>query len=334
MAEQVLVTLDGQVRDADVPHLHADDLAAVRGDGIFETLLVRDGRACKVALHLDRLASSAAALELPEPDRAHWRTAVETATREWGRDREGLMRLVLSRGRESGGPPTAFVTVGPVGEHVLRARRDGISVITLPRGFSVDLSQAAPWQLLGAKTLSYATNMAALRHARALGVDDVVFTSSEGRVLEGPRSTVVIARGKTLITPPPEQGILPGTTQKALFEVAADKGYRCEYDTLLPMDLVVAEGIWLVSSVTLAARVHTLDGLALPVAPAAEDVASMVDLAVEAVGSGWLSTERSTTFRSNNQLRRDTTSSSFVNRDRADAHVSIPKPVLRADFSE
>jgi len=285
MAEQVLVTLDGQVRDAGVPLLHVDDLAVVRGDGVFETLLVRDGRACKPALHLDRLESSARALELPWPGRGLWSRAIETAAREWGGDHEGWMRLVLSRGREGGGPPTAFITVGPVAERVRQARRHGVSAVTLRRGFSVDLSATAPWQLLGAKTLSYATNMAALRHAQSHGADDVVFTSSEGRVLEGPRSTVVIARGKTLITPPPEQGILPGTTQKALFEVAPDKGYTCEYAPLFPSDLIAAEGVWLMSSVTLAARVHTLDGLGLPFPPAAEDVASLVELAVETVGS-------------------------------------------------
>lgn len=279
------MTLDGQVRDADEPLLHVDDLAVVRGDGVFETLLVRDGRACKPRLHLDRLESSASALELPWPGRGLWTRAVDAAAREWGDTREGWMRLVLSRGREAGGPPTAFVTVGPVGERVLRARREGVSAITLPRGFSVDLSATAPWQLAGAKTLSYATNMAALRHASAQGADDVIFTSSEGRILEGPRASVVIARGKTLITPPPDQSILAGTTQKALFEVASDKGYTCEYAPLFPADLIVAEGVWLISSVTLAARVHTLDGLSLPLSPVAEDVASLVEAAVETVGS-------------------------------------------------
>ncbi len=113
--------------------------------------------------------------------------------------------------------PTAYVLVLPVPDRVQKARTDGVAVVTLSRGISIDLAQAAPWQLLGAKTLSYASNMAALRFASRMGADDVIFTSTENRVLEGPRSSVVIARDKQLITPPAKNGVLPGVTQRALF---------------------------------------------------------------------------------------------------------------------
>lgn len=284
MSDRVLVTLDHEIRDADTPLLYADDLAVVRGDGVFETLLVDRGRACKVEPHLARLRSSARALGLPDPELDDWRLSIDLAAEQWGNGREGVMRLVLSRGREAGGEPTAFVMVGPLSDAVRSARRDGVAVLTLDRGFSTSFSANAPWQLLGAKTLSYATNMAALRYASHYGSDDVIFLSSEGNVLEGPRSSVVIARGKTLVTPPPEQGILPGTTQRALYSVARSKGFRCEYAPLRPADLIVSEGIWLVSSVTKAARVHTMDGVRMPEAPRAQEFAELVDIAVETAG--------------------------------------------------
>ena len=74
--------------------------------------------------------------------------------------------------------------------------------------------------------------------------------------------------------------ILCGTTQQALFEVATAKGYECDYRPLRPADLDAAQGIWLVSSITLAARVHTLDGRALQPAPCAAEIAELVDAAV------------------------------------------------------
>jgi len=282
----VVVTLDGEVRPPETPLLFADDLAAVRGDGVFETLLVRAGGACLVEAHLGRLTHSAKLLDLPEPDLAAWRHAIDLAARQWAADTadEGAMRLVYSRGRERGSAATAYVTVNPIADRITAARRDGVAAVTLPRELPASGVEAMPWLLAGAKTLSYAINMAALRHAARQGAGDVIFVSSDGYVLEGPRSTVVIAVGGgdnvCLLTPPPWYPILRGTTQQALFGVARAKGYDCDYRALRVADLFAAQGLWLVSSMTLAARVHTLDGRVLPSAPMGAEFAELVDAAI------------------------------------------------------
>ncbi|MGZ5390368.1 MAG: aminodeoxychorismate lyase [Mycobacterium sp.] len=298
MASQpaVLVTLDGELHDPQAPLLHADDLAAVRGDGIFETLLIRGGRPCLLESHLGRLTQSATMMDLPAPDLPRWRAAVGVAVQRWLADGgdEGVLRLVYSRGRESGSPPagaggpaascTAFATIGAVPARVADARSRGVAAVTLARGLSAEGASEMPWLLAGAKTLSYAVNMAALRHAERHGAGDVIFVGSDGLILEGPRSTVVVATdlGGTpaLLTPPPWYPILRGTTQQALFEVARNKGYDCDYRALRPADLLAAQGVWLVSSITLAARVHTLDGKALRPAPLAGEIIKLVDAAI------------------------------------------------------
>ncbi|MBX5488040.1 MAG: aminodeoxychorismate lyase [Mycolicibacterium hassiacum] len=282
----VVVTLDGELHDPAQPLLHADDLAAVRGDGIFETLLIRDGRPCLLEAHLNRLTHSAELTDLPAPDLPRWRSAVATAVAAWNARAggEGVLRLVYSRGRESGSAPTAFATIGPLPARVADARRNGVAALTLPRGLPAQGTSDLPWLLAGAKTLSYAINMAALRHAERHGAQDVIFVGSDGFVLEGPRSTVVILTevdgDPTLLTPPLSYPILRGTTQQALFEVARNKGYVCDCRALRVEDLFAAQGVWLVSSITLAARVHTLDGRRLPAARLADEIAGLVDAAV------------------------------------------------------
>jgi 4-amino-4-deoxychorismate lyase len=290
----VVVTLDGELHEPGAPLLHADDLAAVRGDGIFETLLIRDGRPCLLEAHLGRLTESATMMDLPAPELPRWRAAVGVAVERWLADGggEGVLRLVYSRGRESGSPPaggpatscTAFATIGAVPARVADARSAGVAAVTLARGLSAEGTTDMPWLLAGAKTLSYAVNMAALRHAERCGAGDVIFVGSDGLILEGPRSTVVIATERdgapALLTPPPWYPILRGTTQQALFEVARNNGYKCDYQALRPADLFAAQGIWLVSSITLAARVHTLDGKALQPAPLTGEIAELVDAAI------------------------------------------------------
>ncbi|MGV1087043.1 MAG: aminodeoxychorismate lyase [Mycobacterium sp.] len=283
----VLVTLDGDVCDPGQPLLFADDLAAVRGDGVFETMLVRDGRACLVEAHLQRLLRSAWMMELPTPDLTAWRRAIATAVQQWNllTTAEGALRLVYSRGRESGSTHgTAYLMINVLADRVALARRDGVAAVLLDRGLPVAGVAHMPWLLAGAKTLSYAVNMAAIRYGAAHGADDVIFVSSDGYILEGPRSTVVIATAEAgrprLLTPPLSHPILRGTTQQALFEVASARGYVCDYAALRPADLDAAQGIWLVSSITLGARVHTLDGRALDPPSCAPEIAALVEAAI------------------------------------------------------
>ena len=192
-----MVTLDGELHDPAAPLLYADDLAAVRGDGIFESLLVRDGRPCLLEAHL----GAADAVGADDRPARTGPAALAGGRRRRGVERwiadggdEGVLRLVYSRGRESGSPSRRrFATIAQLPARVADARRKGVAALTLARGLPADGAADMPWLLAGAKTLSYAVNMAALRHAERHGAGDVIFVSSDGYILEGPRSTVVIA---------------------------------------------------------------------------------------------------------------------------------------------
>lgn len=277
VSERVVARLDGELVDPETPLLHADDLGVLRGDGLFETVLVVDGVAWQFEAHLTRLARSAAMLDLPAQDLDAWRRCADAVIGAWRGGREMVLKLVLTRGRETGARATGFAAGSPVPDTLLDQRRNGISVLTLERGIDPDLATRAPWLLLGAKTLSYAGNMAALRHAAAAGAQDVIFTASDGSVLEGPTSTVVIADGAALRTPPPETGILPGTTQEVLFSAARAGGWQTRVEPIKTAELTGVDEVWLVSSIRLLARVHTLDGAALPDSGLTDELAGYLD---------------------------------------------------------
>ncbi|TDT79549.1 4-amino-4-deoxychorismate lyase [Arthrobacter sp. AG258] len=268
---------DGRVADAAKPQLLVTDLGVTRGDGIFETMLAVGGTVRKMQAHLDRLAGSARALDLDIPGQDVWQRAIAAAVARYRAGNppsdaaadELVVKLVVTRGVEGAPAPTAWVQVAPAGAAGRRQRETGIDVILLDRGYDSDVAERAPWLLLGAKTLSYAVNMAALRHAHKQGADDVIFTSSDGRVLEGPTSTVLLAHVeksddgtavKRLITPQLDSGILPGTSQGALFAAAKAAGWELGYGPLEPRDLLDADAVWLISSVRLLAPVNRIDG--------------------------------------------------------------------------
>jgi 4-amino-4-deoxychorismate lyase len=244
--------------DPSAPLLHADDLGVTRGDGIFETINAVDGHPQSLDAHLSRMERSAAMLELPAPDVGVWREAVLDAVAAHPPVPELLLKLVMTRGVEGSGRCSGWVLAFP-NTDFSRERTEGIAVLTLARGYPADVMHTAPWLLQGAKTLSYALNMAALRYVRARGADDAVFVSSDGRVLEGPNSTVVALFGDRLVTPPDDLGILAGTSQGRLFDWAQHRGLATSYEELTVDDLRSADTLWVCSSGRLVVPVRALD---------------------------------------------------------------------------
>ena len=270
------------------PVVFWDDAAVTRGEAVFESLLVRNGRAANLQRHLDRLQRSAQRMDLPAPDRAVWQQVTAAAVADWQErsgGREGKCTWTYSRGRQytggagdaadsgAGAPqPTAWLVIAPVAQGVLQQRHDGVRAQLVPRGWTTTV---------GAKTVNYAATMAALRQAH--GFDDVIFveptspmatspasasdvSASDARVLEGATSTVVLVlregSQRRLVTPAGD--VLAGTTVDALFDYARQQGWICENRPVTAAELYQAESVWLISSVRIAVRVTSLGGMNSP----------------------------------------------------------------------
>lgn len=255
-----------ELADPAQPHLSVLDLGATRGDGVFETISVASGTPQALEPHLDRFARSASALDLPAPDRGAWREAIIAVGEVLAELPEASVKTVYTRGVEGDGRPTGWVYGTAAGDFT-RARVEGIRVVTLDRGYRHDVTATSPWLLADAKTLSYAVNRAVLREAARRGADDVIFISSDGYVLEGPSSSVLIRHGDTLITPGTGLAILEGTTQASIFEFAQERGLKTDFRLAPAESLRTADALWLVSSTRLAAPVVALDGAPVPTDP-------------------------------------------------------------------
>ena len=231
MSMSSLVFLDpaypaGRLADITAPRLLVTAQGVTRGDGIFESMLYTNQAVRKFEAHLARLATSAEVADLNHsrcPQLVcrgrHPQSADFDAT---GGAEEAVVKLVAARGEHDSDPAICWVTVTPAPALGKEQRETGVDVLLLDRGYDSKLAERAPWLMMGAKTLSYSINMAALRYARKHGAHDVIFTSADGIILEAPTSTVLVAQRdgetKRLLTPMLENGILPGTTQSAIFD--------------------------------------------------------------------------------------------------------------------
>jgi len=259
VADQVVAVLGVGLVDPAAPVVHSDDVGLTRGDGCFEGCRVLDGAIDKLGAHLARMRRSAAALGI-DFDEDAWQALIGEATAAWQAPGEASMRWFLTRGRP-GTAPTGIVTIGPIPAAYAAQRRDGIRVITLPRGLGQNAFDGAPWLLGGVKTISYAVNMAAQREAARRGADDVIFVSSDGSVLEAPTSSVVWTLGETMHTTPlGGTGILAGTTQQRLFERAAENGWRTATTLARVDDLHAADAVFLTGTVRGPVDIVDIDG--------------------------------------------------------------------------
>ena len=221
------------------------------GDGVFETLDLRPSGPWLLPEHLERLSRSAEILEMSPPPIAAIRSTISDIS-----DLSGALRIIYTRGG------LVNVSVSAIPPAVLRERRDGV------RAVSASLGPTPPWSIAAAKSLSYASNLAARRWAARHRAEEVVWLSSDGYVLEAPTSSVVWLAGGTLCTvPAAEAGILAGITAAHLLAVAGDVGLHAAERMITLPGLAAADAIWLTSSLRGLAEVTELDGVPRPRSP-------------------------------------------------------------------
>ena len=272
MAVLAVLTLDPVVAAGGRPALDPLDLALVRGEAVFEAMRVYGGRPFRLRAHLDRLAASAAAIDLPLPAGLEELAARAVAAAGGG---DVVLRLICTKGPEgSGAPlrgsavgregpgsgPVAFAICTDIPASFEQERRRGLRLVLLTTATDPLVRAASPWLLPGVKTISYALNMAAQRTARARGADDAILVGLGGELLEAPTANLWWRTGDTLHTPSLDLGILAGITRAVVAELASGLGLKVLDGVFTAEDLAAADEAFLSSSTREIMPVVEVDG--------------------------------------------------------------------------
>ncbi|ROQ63981.1 4-amino-4-deoxychorismate lyase [Rathayibacter sp. PhB152] len=266
MTSPVLVEIDDSgtplLRDPGAGLVRVDEPGYLRGDGVFETLAVIRGRARGQEEHLARLAASSAAVGLEIPSAEVWSAAIALAVTEHDAVEDLSIRLVA--GYRDATTARATVRAEPTADSS-ELRDRGAAVAVLDRGYPHGVQEEAPWLLSGVKTTSGAVTRAALREAKRRGADDVVWRTSDGLLLEGATSSLVLLADGVLVTPAAGAGILDGTTVARVLAIGEGRGLSSARRDLPVAALAGADAAWLVSSTRRAVPIRSADGQPLPV---------------------------------------------------------------------
>lgn len=226
-------------------------------DGVYEVIPVHRGRPFRLREHLQRLDDSLAAIRLPNPhDLAGW-AAIVAQVAGAASGREMLIYLQVTRGAELGrnhlfpksATPTVFAFAS---EYPLPA------TALLDRGLSAVTLEDIRWARCDIKSVALLGNVLLRQEAADRGADEALLVR-DGLLMEGSSSTAFLCVGGTLVTPPNDRRILPGTSREAVLELA--QGWLpsevCEIEARV---LKNADEVWIASAGRGVLPVTTVDG--------------------------------------------------------------------------
>lgn len=265
--------LDGRLVSRERARVSVDDFGFRYGLTCFETMLARHGRVFRLDEHLDRLEASLRLFRAPPPSRVELEPAIAATLVANGLS-EASVRLSVSPGvggrpaLPAAAPVTVVVTADPVPPSPPPVRL----VVS-----SVRIDAARPWR--GAKVGQFAPYLLARAEASEAGYDDALLLNHAGRIVEAATANVFLVLDGGIVTPPIEDGPLPGVTRAAVLEVARGAGLEAREASLDLEDLARAQAAFLTSSVAGVTRVRSVawpEGAVEPREWVAEDAGGVV----------------------------------------------------------
>jgi len=254
-----VVFIDG--RPADL--IEVLDRGLQYGDGLFETVLIQDGRPCQWRRHLDRLYAGAQRLGIPLP-----------ATDNLGREVRALvagldsavLKILVTRGRGGRGyrPPAApephrLLLVYPLASGVDRFREEGIRARYCRTPASLNPA------LAGMKHLNRLDSVLARREWDGLEaengtIEEGLMLDPSGFLVGGTMTNAFLWDGRALRTPPVDRAGIAGTRRALLLERAETAGIPCRVEPLGPSEIERSQGLLLTNTLVGVWPVRELDG--------------------------------------------------------------------------
>jgi para-aminobenzoate synthetase/4-amino-4-deoxychorismate lyase len=174
--------------------------------GLFETILVHQGKPQHLQLHLGRLSDSALALGIPH-SMTDITKIIESACEKVANDIDYRLRLDLGH---SGKPSYQISPISSLPESVKIFWASDL----LPNAKMATLHSGNV--LLRHKVISRDIYDQAWKLAEDLGGFDALFVNEHGFVTEGGRSSIFIKSGDRWLTPPVTAGLLPGVMRSII----------------------------------------------------------------------------------------------------------------------
>lgn len=248
-----------------VPHqdaaVHIEDRGYQFADGVYEVVLIHEGRLLDEEPHLDRLERSLRELGIASPmSRPALRQVIRALLRR-NRLTQGLLYIQVTRGvapRDHKFPPAGVAPALVLMTKRLQAppaNAPGVAVVTTPE---------IRWRRCDIKSIALLPNVLAKQRAVTAGAYEAWFVDAEGAITEGSATNAwIVTADGALVTRQIDAAILSGITRRTVIALAEQAGLRLEQRAFRLAEASAAKEAFITSASSFVLPVTTIDGTAV-----------------------------------------------------------------------
>ncbi|MDR1522682.1 MAG: branched-chain-amino-acid transaminase [Endomicrobium sp.] len=220
------VYLDGEFVKKEEAKISVFDHGLLYGDGIFEGIRAYNNRVFRLKEHLERLWSSAKAINLTIPITQKEMEKAVIKTLLVNKLSDAYIRLIITRGCGDLGLdpnkcttlPSIIIVTDNISLYPKELYEKGIEVVTVATR-RVTQDSLSP----NIKSLNYLNNILAKMQATRSGAVEAIMLNSQGYIAECTGDNIFIVKNDNLLTPPSSEGALIGISREAIIELAKNK---------------------------------------------------------------------------------------------------------------
>ncbi len=241
------VYINGKFIEKSEATISVFDHGLLYGDGVFEGIRAYGGEIFRCQEHIERLYDSARAIALDIPINQEEMIDAIRKTLNVNDLTNAYIRVVVTRGVGTLGldptkcdSPQIIIITDKIALYPPEFYEKGLEVITVPtvRNHHNALSPKI-------KSLNYLNNILAKIEGLQAGVIEAIMLNDKGYVAECTGDNLFIVSDETLITPPPEAGILEGITRQVVMDLGRKCGFEVREENITRFDLYVADEVFL-----------------------------------------------------------------------------------------
>lgn len=216
------------------------------GDGIFETILLVDGKLHFLQAHFQRMKHGCDVLDIRLPEEKWWLNEITQLT---GQQKNAVIKLIVTRGEGGRGyltspdqQPTCIISLYALPADLDR-KHEGITCGIAQHPLVINPT------LAGVKHLNRLDQVIARNEWKNKEIDEVLMCDLEGNLVEGSSSNLFLVKNKTLITSPTKRCAVAGVVRQAVIEWAKKHSINTSRETVSASDLQNIEEVFVCNSI-------------------------------------------------------------------------------------